>query len=149
LQWSGFVVGAFVWTRMLGFYFIGDDFPHLYNARFTGLESLWSQFRYGQAGTFLRPLGFASIFADHALLGNEPFGYHLTNLILHLASAAGLFVLSSQLGVSAQIEGKRHSNRHFQKLKRTPSSTMRGASAVVDCPKNLEVITPLGLLKFR
>jgi hypothetical protein len=36
-----------------------------------------------------------------------------------------------------------------QKLNRTPSSTMRGAWAVVDWPKNGEVITPLGLLKFR
>jgi hypothetical protein len=94
----GWVTGTLVWTTMLNYYFISDDFPHLHTARVGGLSELWQLLRYGQAGAFLRPLGFASIFADYAVWGPWPVGFHLTNLALHLTSAGAVYALVRQLG---------------------------------------------------
>ncbi|HEY8240759.1 MAG TPA: tetratricopeptide repeat protein [Kiritimatiellia bacterium] len=40
-----------------------------------------------------RPVVILSYFLDRAVWGLEPFGYHLTNLLLHLAAVLSLFLL--------------------------------------------------------
>jgi hypothetical protein len=42
---------------------------------------------------YYRPLVTASFALDHAVFGLEPWGYHLTNLLLHLANTLLVFVL--------------------------------------------------------
>src|SRR5262249_23721959 len=44
-----------------------------------------------------------SLAVDHTLWGLDPVGYHLTNLVLHAASAALLFVLARRLLLRAGL----------------------------------------------
>jgi len=99
LPFLGVILGIIAWLSMLAAGFISDDFGHLAAASHGSyLTQLWSLLRYGQAGVFLRPLGFVSIFLDYTLWGTSPVGYHVTNLILHLASAIALYMIVRQLG---------------------------------------------------
>jgi hypothetical protein len=55
---------------------------------------------------YYRPLFLASLVADHALWGLRPFGYHLTNVLLHLLVVAFLYgvlceVLNGRRGPAA------------------------------------------------
>jgi len=101
--WLGVTIAIISWASMLGVFFIGDDFAHLAAAQNWSLQSLWEQVRYGQAETFLRPIGFASIFLDYSIWGSNPIGFHLTNLLIHFISVGGLFVLVRQLGGEKDI----------------------------------------------
>jgi hypothetical protein len=92
------LAGVLVWTTMLTNYFINDDFGLLYMSRTPLPQLMWSLFRHGD-GTFYRPLSFSSFAWDHAVWGDLPVGYHLTNLLLHIGSLAGLFVMLRQLGI--------------------------------------------------
>src|SRR5258706_791519 len=46
---------------------------------------------------YYRPVWTASLAVDHALWGLRPFGYHLTNLLLHAAASIAVFLLVSAL----------------------------------------------------
>jgi len=109
LPYLAILLGTLVWTTMLSAYFISDDFGLLYMARTPMLSLMWSVFRYGDGAVFYRPLTLMSFSWDHAIWGEWPVGYHVTNLLLHAASVAGLFVLLRQLGarwrVSAMAAG--------------------------------------------
>ena len=48
-------------------------------------------------GGHYQPLSWLSFAADHALWGMEPAGYHLTNVLLHAASAVVLFFVLQRL----------------------------------------------------
>jgi len=92
------LAGVLVWTTMLTNYFINDDFGLLYFSRGPLPQRMWSLFRNGD-GLFYRPLGFSSFAWDHAVWGDLPVGFHLTNLLLHIGSLAGLFVMLRHLGI--------------------------------------------------
>ncbi len=51
-------------------------------------------------GTNYIPLNFLSLALDYRLFGPDPRGFHLTNLVLHLANAAAIFFLLLRLGES-------------------------------------------------
>ena len=95
-------VGTVVWASMIPFYFISDDFAHLYAARGPLLENLWHELTQGQAGIFFRPAAFGSIFLDYRLWHYWAAGYHLTNLLIHLAGTAGVFFLCENLNVKGE-----------------------------------------------
>lgn len=46
---------------------------------------------------FLRPLASLSLSLDHLIWGKNPFGYHLTNLLIHCASCLVVFFLGRAL----------------------------------------------------
>ena len=94
------VLGTLVWATMLKFYFVGDDFGILAVAQAPFFSQVKSVFLHGDGGVFYRPLTFTSYFLDHAVWGATPVGYHLTNLLLHLVTVAGLYAFSRQLGLS-------------------------------------------------
>lgn len=98
--WLGVAAGAVVWSTTLGVSFVSDDFSHLYVAR-QGLSQLWMLTRYGQDHTFLRPVGFASIFLDYRLFGLQPLGYHAVNIAIHLLVIYGVYLLARELGVTS------------------------------------------------
>ncbi len=54
----------------------------------------------GSGGNLYRPLVLATFALNHAVGGLNPFGYHLLNLLLHLAVCAALYTLARQLGLS-------------------------------------------------
>jgi len=101
--WLSILIGGAVWSVMVPFYFIGDDFEHLARAKSPIIAGLWELTIHGQLGAFLRPVGFASIFLDYRLYGFRPAGYHLTNLVIHLACVAGVYFLSTELRFPSQI----------------------------------------------
>jgi hypothetical protein len=101
--WLALLIGAATWAVMVPFYFIGDDFEHLARAKGPMFASLWELTTRGQQGAFLRPVGFASIFLDYRFYGARPAGYHLTNLIIHLACVGGVYYLARELRFGSQI----------------------------------------------
>ena len=88
--------------------FCWDDRPLIVeNPRITSLQSalhfvaedMWdTDYKAGRTD-YYRPLILFSYAVDHALHGAAPFGYHLTNIVLHAATAALLTVLLILLGV--------------------------------------------------
>lgn len=54
-------------------------------------------------GTNYIPLNFLSLAFDHRLWGLEPFGFHLTNLLLHVANAVAIYFLLLRLQESRGI----------------------------------------------
>ncbi len=85
------IAGAVIWAVMIPFDFINDDFAHLYTARQPLLQGIWEQTVRGQAGAFMRPVAFTSIFLDYRIWNHWPAGYHITNLLIHLVGVAGLY----------------------------------------------------------
>src|SRR5262249_24703298 len=96
------VFGTLVWATMLNLYFVGDDFGILALAQAPLFSQIKSVFLHGDGGVFYRPLTFTSYFLDHTVWGAIPAGYHLTNLVLHFVTIAGLFAFCRQLGISRQ-----------------------------------------------
>lgn len=78
--------------------FVGfDDDIHIYEnphvrAGLSLREVAWA-FRFDGHETYYHPLTWVSLMADAQLFGVEPWGFHLTNVLLHAASAAALFLL--------------------------------------------------------
>lgn len=73
---------------------VNNSAIHLDRLTLSGLANAWSGFNFGLFG---RPLPMISLAIDHSLWGLNPFGYKLTNLIIHLVNAAGLAWLGNRL----------------------------------------------------
>lgn len=56
-----------------------------------------SELHFGTLTNYYRPLQTLSFMADYFLFGLRPFGYHLTNLLLHLLAGILLFLFLGQL----------------------------------------------------
>jgi len=76
-----------------------DDFDNLIlNSNYQGLG--WAQLRWMFTTFHLghyQPLSWLTFSFDYLLWGKEPFGYHLTNLLIHAANAALIYFLSRRL----------------------------------------------------
>ncbi len=70
-------------------YFLSDDFSLIRNVQTGGLFGIWS----GSGSRFFRPVISMSIFMDHLLWGVLPVGYHLSNLLFHLANSILVYFL--------------------------------------------------------
>jgi hypothetical protein len=93
------ILSAGVYASALSSYFISDDYAHLFTLRLPLFETMAELAKKGQDTMFLRPAGFATLFLDYRIWGHEPFGYHLTNLLLHLISVIGVYFLCRNLGL--------------------------------------------------
>ena len=85
-----------------------DDWKNLVeNPNFRGLG--WSHLRWMFTTFHLghyQPLSWLSFGIDYLLWGMEPFGYHLTNILLHAANAVLFYFLSLRLlAIAAPISG--------------------------------------------
>jgi hypothetical protein len=96
------ILSAGVYASALRSYFISDDYAHLFILRLPTFETLLEITTKGQASMFFRPVGMATLFWDYRIWGYEPFGYHLTNLLLHLTSAVGVYFLCKNLGLDRE-----------------------------------------------
>ncbi|MFM8707148.1 MAG: hypothetical protein ACKOHK_03425, partial [Planctomycetia bacterium] len=69
--------------------FVFDDIPEI--AANPALDRLWPPWgpMFGGENP-ARPLPYFSFAVDRALWGGEPFGYHLTNLLVHVVAALAL-----------------------------------------------------------
>jgi len=76
-----------------------DDSPLLLgnpHYRGLGLDHLRWMFTTRLMGHWM-PLNWVSFGLDHAVWGMRPFGYHLTNVLLHAINAAVVYALASKL----------------------------------------------------
>ena len=99
------LVAALVYLNTLGNGFVYDD--HFVVAQNDHIRSLnpvtifgseyWSGFASETAGTYYRPVTIFSFALDFALWGQNPSGYHLTNLLLHAANTLLLYLLCARL----------------------------------------------------
>lgn len=96
------ILSAGVYASALSSYFISDDYAHLFILRLPILETLGELAKNGQSSMFFRPVGFATLFLDYHVWGLEAFGYHLTNLLLHLISVIGVYFLCKGLGLDKE-----------------------------------------------
>jgi len=76
--------------------FVGwdDDVNFLDNPHYRGLG--WTQLRWMWTTSLMGhyiPLTWMTLGMDYVLWGMNPFGYHLTSLLLHVANAAVFYVL--------------------------------------------------------
>jgi protein O-mannosyl-transferase len=75
-----------------------DPINFLTNPYYRGLG--WGQLRWMLTANLMGhwiPVTWLTLGADHVLWGMKPFGYHLTNLLLHAASAAVFYLISRRL----------------------------------------------------
>jgi hypothetical protein len=92
--------------------FFADDFIHLERARslggppWPGLAEAWVLRAADSAAwwsppdlaiAYFRPLVALSFVADHALWGLAPWGFHLTNLLLHAATTLVVYAIALRL----------------------------------------------------
>src|SRR6266478_365912 len=84
--------------------FVGwdDDINFLDNPHYRGLG--WTQLRWMWTTSLMGhyiPLTWMTLGMDYVLVGMNPFGYHLTSLLLHVANAAVFYVLGLRIFVLA------------------------------------------------
>jgi len=71
-----------------------------YIKSFTHIPDIFKSYLAASSGTvntFYRPLQELSYTIDHSLWGYKPFGFHLTNLILHGLCAIAVYLLASMI----------------------------------------------------
>ena len=92
-------VAGFWWTLPL--YFVGDDFAYVW--RFNTLAwshwprlflREWSEGLWGFELRELRPLAALSFMIDARLWGGAASGYHITNLLLHIACSTVVMLIA-------------------------------------------------------
>jgi hypothetical protein len=86
-----------VYWPALGAGFVGDDFMILHRLR--AVESFPDALRFfrGEFFEYYRPLAFVSHAIDWLIAGANPRQFHLTNLLLHAASTALVFLIARAL----------------------------------------------------
>jgi protein O-mannosyl-transferase len=108
--WLGLLLVTIIWVYLpsLDGAFVWDDCLLIERSHFvTSLRPLWEYFTVPFWGTdeldiatkvFYRPLVTLSYAFDYALHGQNPTGFHLTNLLLHLVTTSLLFALLRRRG---------------------------------------------------
>ena len=92
LWWGGLFVVLLVlaahWQGLYGQFLDWDDGPQITRnpaIRAISLHNLWLMFTQPTAKLYI-PLTCVSFAVDYQIWGRDPFGYHFTNLVLHLAN---------------------------------------------------------------
>ena len=96
------VLGMAVYLNTFGNRFVYDDLVTVEENVFIrdpgNLQKLFSQDYYLLSEEYsFRPLVTVTCFWDYSRWGINPWGYHLTNLLLHLASGLAVYFLASRL----------------------------------------------------
>ncbi len=106
------LVALVLWTGLIYFRaiphpFVYDDDPQiLHNTAIQSFPSTLDYFRHGvdfnndfngQSGKFYRPIFYLSLWADYAVWGSNPAGFHTTNIILHALNGILVFELAAEV----------------------------------------------------
>lgn len=96
------VVTVFAYAPGLSGGWLFDDFPNIVNnaevlPEEVTLASLAGAALSSPASRFKRPLASLSFAANHLMSGLEPFGWKLTNLVIHLLNGLMVFMLARGL----------------------------------------------------
>jgi len=86
--------------------FVFDDIHEV--ARNAALERLWPPWQAMFVGNRLpaRPLPYLTFAIDRRLWGTEPFGFHVTNLAIHVAAAVALLDLARSTLLTPRLRGR-------------------------------------------
>ena len=105
-----FLLGIGLYANTFGNSFVWDD--ELLVIR-NGYIKDWSHFpeifkinlfhSISRKGNYYRPLQSLSLLFDYSLWGLRPFGYHLTNVLLHIANAVIIYFLIGMISRSRRI----------------------------------------------
>lgn len=95
---AGVTALAFFPALQNGFVAWDDDLNFLDNHRYRGLgleqlQWMWTTFHLGH----YVPVTWMTLGLDYVIWGMNPTGYHLTNVVLHAANAALLYVLARRI----------------------------------------------------
>ncbi len=88
-------VGLVLFRPVLATFFLSDDFAIVGKVGEDGI--LWI---LGGQKRFLRPVVVLFHALDYAVWGHDPFGFHLTNLLFHVAGAFLVFILTRRLATA-------------------------------------------------
>ena len=80
------IAGLYLY-RPFNLYFLADDFLHIPESA----KNIWLQ------RNSLRPIGNISLHIDNWVSQKNPLGYHITNLLLHVANTWLVFIFSKLL----------------------------------------------------
>jgi len=99
-----------VFWPVLGHQFLDwdDDVTLVNNPEFRGLG--WANLRWMLTATLMghwTPATWLTFAADHLVWGMDPRGYHLTSLLLHAATAVGLYFVALRLLRATMIGSER------------------------------------------
>lgn len=104
---SGFLLllTAILYATSLGGDWIGDDILLVVNATCAdSIEDIFAILRLESGQCNYRPLRYISYAFDNLLWGNDtPFGFRLTNLLIHLAACVVLFIIVQHFNPTQQI----------------------------------------------
>ena len=98
--------------------FVGDDFMILHRLRALAGPGDVTRFFRGEFFEYYRPLGFLAHAADWGIAGPDPRQFHLTNLLLHAASAVLVLLIAQALaprsiaGLAAALLFALHASNH-------------------------------------
>lgn len=95
------LAGLIAFSPNLNSYFLSDDFVQIGKVLHGDYSVAWGQ----EHGGFFRPLFIWSYFTDSHIWGSRPFGYHLTNVIVHGLNAFLVFKLAA--GLLENIESRK------------------------------------------
>src|SRR6266478_3278489 len=76
--------------------------PHYRGLGWANIRWMFTTFHMGP----YQPLSWLTLALDYVVWGMNPFGYHLTSLMLHAATAAAFFFLARELLSIASGSGK-------------------------------------------
>lgn len=89
-----FILAALLaYSSNLNSYFISDDFVQIGKVLHRDFSVAWGQ----EHGGFFRPLFILSYIVDSRIWHDRPFGYHLTNVVLHALNSFLLFKFGVRL----------------------------------------------------
>lgn len=94
-----------IYLPSFGNHFIWDDEQFIYKNTSVlnfDLPAIFTESTTAGAGiasNYYRPLTSLSFAIDHALWGLKPFGFHLTNTLLHAGAGILLYLLLTQIGI--------------------------------------------------
>lgn len=84
--------GVVLFAPILGAFFLSDDFTLLEAIKNGGPLGIW-----WRGANFFRPLVASSLYLDYRLYGLHPFGFHLTNVLLHSGCAFFVYRIAAAL----------------------------------------------------
>lgn len=98
------------YSNSLNNYFFIDDFIHLDRSRPSEMNKLLTSWELTSEDmkqswwvspdmrvTYFRPMVSLSFYLDRHLWGSNPFGFHISNLLMHLITAILVFVIANKL----------------------------------------------------
>jgi hypothetical protein len=100
------VLTCVAFLNSFGGFFVYDDVHEIQrNPAMERLAPLWNAMFVGNKLP-ARPLPYLTFAIDHALWGTRPFGYHITNLLVHVIAGLALFDLVRLTLLSPRLRGR-------------------------------------------